>query len=128
MIDKAIVSVFCMAFLIVIFLCIMGMMLSFIQKVDFDQSCRTALLEMDLEGGLTDEKRLELKSNLECSGFLNVVIEAPEEVQYGEWITLNVDASTQTMWWNNLIQRKEGMLYFSYNQKIVSRKIHNFAY
>ncbi len=128
MIDKAIITVFSMVFLLIVFLSIMGMMLSFIKKIEFNQTCRTALLEIDLSGGLTNEKRRELNTNLESDGYLHIDIEAPTEVQYGEWIRLKVNASTRTTWWSDFFQRREGMLYFSYDQKIVSRNIHNMAY
>ena len=128
MIDKAIVSVLSMVFLLVLFFNIIGMMLSFIQKINFDQECRSMLFEMDLYGGLTDEKRQELRADLESAGYKNVIIEAPEEVQYGEWITLKVEASIQTMGRIDFFQKEEGMLYFSYDRKIISRKIHNMAY
>jgi len=128
MIDKAIITVFSMVFILIVFLSIMGMMLSFIKKIEFNQTCRTALLEIDLSGGLTNEKRRELNTNLESDGYLHIDIEAPTEVQYGEWIRLKVNASTRTTWWSDFFQRREGMLYFSYDQKIVSRNIHNMAY
>lgn len=128
MIDKAIVSAISMVFLLVLFLCLMGMMLTFVKKIDFDQVCRTALYEMDLAGGLTEMKRQELITDLERSGYMNISIEAPDEVQYGEWISLKVNAVIRTTVGGNLFQDEEGMLYFSYDQRIVSRKIHNMAY
>ena len=103
-------------------------MLTFVKKIDFDQDCRNTLLEMDLSGGLTELKKQELRETLEESGYLNVFIEASGEVQYGDWIALRVNAAIRTTLWNNLFQDEEGMLYFSYDQKIVSRKIHNMAY
>lgn len=128
MIDKAIVSVLSMVFLLILFFNIIGMMLSFIQKINFDQTCRSTLFEMDLSGGLTDEKRQDLRTNLENAGYKNITIEAPVEVQYGEWITLKVEASIKTIGWINFLHKEEGMLYFSYGRKIISRKIHNMAY
>jgi len=128
MIDKAIVSIMSVIFLLMIFVSIMGMMLTVVQKIDFDQICRSSLFEMDLSGGLTDEKRQNLYTELENSGYLNVSVQAPIEVQYGNWIALKVNACIRTSGWNNLFQREEEMLYFSYDQKIISRKIHNMAY
>lgn len=128
MIDKAIVSAISMVFLLILFLSMMGMMLTFVKKIDFDQACRNTLLEMDLAGGLSEVKRQELNDSLEQSGYLDISIEAPGEVQYGEWISLKVNAMIPTTLWSNLFQDEEGMLYFSYGQKIVSRKIHNMAY
>lgn len=128
MIDKAIVSAISMVFLLILFLSMMGMMLTFVKKIGFDQACRNTLLEMDLAGGLSEAKRQELNDSLEQSGYLDISIEAPGEVQYGEWISLRVNATLPTTLWSNLFQDEEGMLYFSYGQKIVSRKIHNMAY
>lgn len=128
MIDKAIISIVSMIFILILFVTVTGMMLTFVQKIDFDQACRSALFEMDLSGGLTDTKRQELNTTLQNSGYLDISVEAPNEVQYGEWITLKVNASIRTMWWGNLFQREEGMLYFSYDRRIISRKIHNMAY
>jgi len=128
MIDKAIVSAISMVFLLILFLSMMGMMLTFVKKIDFDQACRNTLLEIDLAGGLSEAKRQELNDSLEQSGYLDISIEAPGEVQYGEWISLRVNAALPTTLWSNLFQDEEGMLYFSYGQKIVSRKIHNMAY
>lgn len=128
MIDKAIVSAISMVFLLILFLSMMGMMLTFVKKIDFDGVCRNTLFEMDLAGGLTEVKRKELNDFLEQSGYLDISIEAPDEVQYGEWISLRVNAAVRATLWNNLFRDEEGMLYFSYDQKIVSRKIHNMAY
>ncbi len=126
--DKAIVSVISMVFLLFLSLSILSMMLAFIEKNDFDQVCRNALYEMDLDGGLSGDKRQELEDSLEQSGYSDIWIEAPEEVQYGEWIRLKVNATFQMTVLKNLFQNEEGMLYFSYNQKIISRRIHNEAY
>ena len=128
MMDKAIVSVISMVFLLILSLSILSMMLAFVEKNDFDQVCRNALYEMDLDGGLSGTKRQELEDSLEQSGYSDVCIEAPDVVQYGEWIPLKVNATFQMTLLNNLFQNEEGMLYFSYSQKIISRKIHNEAY
>ncbi|MHB1485165.1 MAG: hypothetical protein ACYCYI_10930 [Saccharofermentanales bacterium] len=128
MLDKAIVSIMCIIFLIMIFISMMGMMLTFVQKIDFDQTCRTALYEMDLSGGLTDVKRQELYTILTDNGFQNVSIAAPAEVQYGSIINLRVFATRRVGMINYLLQREEKTIDFKYDRSIVSRKIHNMAY
>ena len=128
MLDKAIVSIMCIIFIFIIFISMMSMILTIVQKIDFDQTCRNALYEMDLSGGLKDIKRQELYTILTNAGFQNIVILAPTEVQYGNWITLNVHATVKVNIMNKFLKREERIINFSYSRSIVSRKIHNMAY
>ena len=128
MLDKAIVSIMCIIFLIIIFVSMISMMSTIVQKIDFDQTCRTALYEMDLSGGLTDAKRQELYTILTSSGFQNVTIDAPSQIQYGNIITLKVSAFIRIKLMNGMFIREERIINFSYDRSIVSRKIHNMAY
>lgn len=128
MIDKAIVFVASMVLMILIFINIIGMMLSFVQKMNFDQICRSELMGIDLAGGLTEDKEQEFCTSLERAGYRDILVEAPEEVQYGDWIILKVCAGIPKNRWSNLFKKEEAMFYFSYERKIVSRNIHNMAY
>ncbi len=128
MLDKALVSIMTTIIILIIFVSMMGMMLSIIQKIEFNLDCKATLYEMDMTGGLTFASRQKLEDKLIESGCVNIIINAPQQVQYGEWMTLTVSCNVKSYQWTNTFQKEEGMLYFSYNRKIISRKIHNMAY
>lgn len=128
MLDRAIISIMCMLFLILLLVFMVGMVITITQKIEFDQFCRASLYEMDLAGGMTDPMRIKLNSDLCAAGYLNVKITAPLQVQYGNWMKLTVSADVPGRNWISLFHPVEGTVHFTYDRSIVSRKIHNMAY
>lgn len=128
MLDKALVSLVCFTVIIILFVGMIGMILTIVQKTEFNIMCRSALYEMDLAGGLTAISSQKLFDTLTQSGYKNILISGSEQVQYGDWMSLEVCGYVKSYKFVNLFQKEEEMLYFSYNRKIISRKIHNFAY
>ena len=57
-------------------------------KADIDIICRNALLGMENAGGLSGDKKLELKAELEGMGLTGVIISATENAGQGEQMTL----------------------------------------
>lgn len=94
-------------------------------KADIDMICRNALLNMENAGGLSSEKKQELKAELESRGLTGVVITATENAKQGERLTLRVEGEYT---WNritSLFSRGVETLYIVYDKSTMSRKVVN---
>ncbi len=127
MLDKAIISVFCIVLILTICIVSFEMIFTVVLKVNFDNQCRNTLIRIDMDGGLKNSVREILIGNLRSSGFVDIDIEAPDEVGYGETIDFNVYARH-----SELIGGFFGMMFrtgrFGYENSVTSRKIHNDAF
>ncbi|MHB1452487.1 MAG: hypothetical protein ACYCYM_00825 [Saccharofermentanales bacterium] len=128
MLDKAIVTVFSIILIIALCVNVIGMILVVAQKINFDNICKNALFQIDIDGGLSEQNRQDLISRLTRSGFDDIVIEGPEAVQYGDWIYFSVKVRIKTQNWNGLFQLNTEYAEITYERQIISRKIHNSAY
>lgn len=128
MLDKAIVTVFSIILIIALCVNMVGMILTIVQKINFDNTCKNALFQIDIDGGLTEQNRQDLTFRLTQSGFDNIVIEGPDAVQYGEWIYFMVKARIKNQNWNGIFQIGTEYTEITYERQIISRKIHNSAY
>ncbi|MHB8964328.1 MAG: hypothetical protein ACYC5K_14385 [Saccharofermentanales bacterium] len=128
MIDKAIVTVFSVILIIALCVNIIGMILAIVLKINFDNICRNALFQIDIDGGLTEQTRKDLEFRLDQSGFDEIVIDGPDAVQYGDWIYFTVHAQIRIKNWNSLFHTSTENTEFTYARQIISRKIHNAAY
>jgi len=94
-------------------------------KADIDMICRNALLNMENAGGLSSEKKQELKAELESRGLTGVVITATENAKQGERLTLRVEGEYT---WNritSLFSRGVETLHIVYDKSTMSRKVVN---
>ncbi len=128
MIDKALVAAFSLVLVLSFFVGMLGMVLAVSQKITFDSICRNTLLQIDIDGGLTDSSRRDLVSRLDDSGFAEINVSGPSEVQYGGWIHFIVSARAKSVRWICLLTFSGEGTEFAYDRQIVSRKIHNAAY
>jgi hypothetical protein len=128
MLDKAIVSVVCILVLFAVLVSMLGMMTQILKKHEFDRICRATLHEIDLAGGMSMKTKEGLLDKLESAGMIVYVIQAPEEVQYGDRIRFLVVAGLSVKQIVSLMESEERILYFSYEREIISRKIHNEAF
>jgi hypothetical protein len=129
LLDKAIVTVFCLILMMVMCIQLVGMMSTVVSKINFDHACKNTLFQIDLDGGLTEENRQNLILRLTGSGYTNITVQGPSAVQYGEWISFRVTASSPIRSWNGFLSDENRRdMEFVYDQRILSRKIHNDAY
>ena len=127
MLDKAVVCVFCMILILSITMISFDLSASVIRKITFDNICRDALHRIDLEGGMSEEVQDLLSDKLNAAGFSDVLIIAPEYVQYGDPIEFIVEA-----WADAFFKTSEGSgtgkRKYGYEKSVVSRRIHNNAF
>ncbi len=127
MLDKAIVTVFCMLILISLAVFAFDLTFSAIQKISFDHICRNTLYRLDMAGGMTEEIEQDLLDALEAKGFVDIFIHAPAHVQYADKINLTVIAKSTgniSAFWVEIMGEKT----FAYKHTVISRKIHNDAF
>mgnify|MGYP000176579573 CR=1 FL=1 len=94
-------------------------------KADIDMICRSALLNMENDGGLSSEKRRELKAELESRGLTGVVITATENAKQGERLTLRVEGNYTYSRVTSLFGRGDVTLRIVYDKTTMSRKVVN---
>jgi len=127
MIDKAIVSVMCIIVFIAVVVTMTGIAADIIKKIEFDNLCRAALYEIDLNGGMTIEIFENLSGKLIDKNFYGVEIFGDSMVQYGETINFSVTARSDSMLGSISYFNSEREIVFAYDKEFVSRKIHNLA-
>ena len=127
MLDKAIVVIFCMILILSAGLASFEIIFTIVQKTSFDNTCRNALLEIDMKGGLENDTKNTLIRKLTICGFSGILVEAPKNIQYGDIITLTVSAKHSAAF-SNLSGIFMHERVFGYENSIISRKIHNDAF
>jgi hypothetical protein len=94
-------------------------------KADIDIICRNALLGMENAGGLSGDKKLELKAELEGMGLTGVIISATENAGQGEQMTLRVEGDYTYNRITSLFGRSDVTMRMVYEKSTMSRKVVN---
>ena len=94
-------------------------------KADIDMICRNALLSMENAGGMTSDKKRELKAELESRGLTGVVITATENAKQGGQLTLRVEGDYTYNRITSLFGRGDVTLRMVYDKSTMSRKVVN---
>jgi hypothetical protein len=94
-------------------------------KADIDMICRNALLNMENTGGLSSDKKQELKDELESRGLAGVVITATENARQGEKLELRVEGEYTYSRITSLFGRGDVTLRLVYDKSTMSRKVVN---
>lgn len=94
-------------------------------KADIDMICRNALLSMENAGGMTSDKKRELKAELESRGLTSVVITATENAKQGGQLTLRVEGDYTYNRITSLFGRGDVTLRMVYDKSTMSRKVVN---
>lgn len=94
-------------------------------KSDLNVACRSTLLVMENEGGITEEVKSSLKSELESKGFSNVSITGTSFARQGETVNLKVAAYYSYSKLYTLFARREYAQCMIYDKTAMSRKVIN---
>lgn len=94
-------------------------------KADIDMLCRSALLKMENEGGLSSSDRQELLSGLEGSGLADIVITATPNAPQGGRLTLHVEGDYTYSRITSLFGRGGVTIRMVYDKTTMSRKVVN---
>jgi len=95
------------------------------KKADIDMLCRSTLLRMESAGGLGENEKLVLQSELERNGFNNVQITATSNAKQGEMLTLHVEADYTYNKMTSLFKRENVTQRMVYRKSSMSRKVVN---
>jgi len=122
---KAIVTGIMLVFVVFLLVYMVEFFIPLSVKADIDMICRNALLNMENAGGLSSEKKHELKTELESKGLTGVVITATENAKQGEKLTLRVEGEYTYSRITSLFGRGSETLRIVYDKSTMSRKVVN---
>lgn len=94
-------------------------------KSDLNIICRSVLLKMENEGGITGDARNTLKSELEGRGFVNVSVNGTPAAKQGEAVNLRVEAYYTYSRLTSLFTRSLFTQCMVYDKTAMSRKVTN---
>jgi hypothetical protein len=94
-------------------------------KIEMNIYCRSALMDMEIDGMLTTEKKQNLYDKLSVTGFTDITIESSEYAKYGEEINLHVEALYTYKRFTELLVRTDVTKEMIYDRTAVSRKVLN---
>ena len=94
-------------------------------KSDMNILCRTTLLKMEVEGGLVEQESLQLQTELQEKGFINVFVSGTGYVKQGEQLNLRVDADYSYSRLSALFIRSTTVQHMSYDKTSMSRRVIN---
>lgn len=94
-------------------------------KADMDMLCRSALLKMENNGGLSTADEETLRTGLEEKGLTNVEITATSKARQGDMLTLLVEGDYTYSKITSLFRRENTTVTMVYNKSTMSRKVVN---
>lgn len=87
--------------------------------------CRSTLLRMEAEGGLSNEAGFDLQTKLYAKGFINVVVNGTDSAKQGEELNLHVEADYIYSRLTSLLTRSDMTQRMIYDKTSISRKVVN---
>lgn len=94
-------------------------------KADLDMLCRSALLKMENNGGMSTSDRETLHMGLEDRGLTNVEITATSSARQGDILTLRVEGDYTYSKITSLFRRENVSVRMVYDKSTMSRKVVN---
>lgn len=94
-------------------------------KADLDMICRSALLKMENDGGLSAGDRDTLRAGLEENGLTDIVITASSGARQGGMLTLRVEGDYTYSKITSLFRRENVAVRMVYDKSTMSRKVVN---
>ena len=123
--SKVLVSGILMIIMICILVFIVEFFLPLSVKADMNTLCRNTLLKMETEGGLSEEERLGLHTELERRGLEEVSISGTPYSRQGERLRLHVDAAYRYSRLAALFIRVDTVQQMDYDRVSMSRRVVN---
>lgn len=115
--------------LLVVMVCILVFIVEFFLplsvKADMNMLCRNTLLKMESDGGLSENERLELQTELEKRGFESVAITGTPYARQGERLNLRVEGAYRYSKLSSLFLRSDTLQVMGYDKASMSRRVVN---
>lgn len=123
MIDRLVVTVITMVLCLFLALQLLIYGLTLFRQQQMDMICHKYALLMEKEAGLGQQEIAELTGELDAAGFIIESISASQQVDFGDYLQLQVRASWPAYRLLASWQIEEVELIFAYNTEIICRKI-----
>jgi hypothetical protein len=94
-------------------------------KNDMNAICRNTLLKMETDGGLSEQDRLDLLTNLQKIGLTDILVSGTQNAKQGDLLDLHVEALYTGSRLTALMSRKTELQLMVYDKKSLSRKVVN---
>lgn len=94
-------------------------------KSDMNICCRNFMLKMEINGGVSNQMKLDLKANLDSRGFDNIKIEGTEAAKQGEELMLCVEADYIYAKLTGIFKRVNVSQHMIYKKTTTARKVVN---
>jgi len=122
---KAVVSGIVLVMIVVFLVFTVEFFIPLSVKSDMNMLCRSALLKMEIEGGLRNENRLDLLGKLSELGLSNIIIEGTEQAKQGERIRLRVEADFTYSKLTGIFSRTDVTQRMIYQKTAIARRVVN---
>jgi hypothetical protein len=123
--SKVLVSGIVLIVMICILVFIVEFFLPLSVKADMNTLCRNTLLKMEVEGGLSQDEKLHLQSELEKRGLTEVSISGTAYARQGGSLRLDVDAALRYSRLTALFIRSDSVHRMGYDRVSMSRRVVN---
>ena len=94
-------------------------------KSDMNILCRNTLLDMETSGGLIEQDKLRLQTELLGIGLVNVIVTGAGSARYGESLNLRVEADYAYNRLSSLLSRINAVQHMRYDKTSISRRVVN---
>ncbi|HHW49116.1 MAG TPA: hypothetical protein GXX14_10960 [Clostridiaceae bacterium] len=122
---KAVVSGIILIMIVVFLVFTVEFFIPLSVKSDMNMVCRSALLKMEMEGGLSSGNRSDLIEKLSEIGLSNITVEGTEQAKQGERIRLRVEADFVYNKLTGLFSRTDVTQRMIYQKTAIVRKVVN---
>jgi len=94
-------------------------------KSDMNTFCRSVIMKMEIEGGLSAEVKAELIDKMRNRGFKNITVTGSEYAKYGDEMNLRVEADIEFSRLMHLFGRTSVAHRVVYDKTFIARKVVN---
>ena len=126
-IDKVIINSISAVIIVVLLIACVELIIPVSKKLDFNVSCRKALMKVEAKGGLSYEEKEQIENELKDMGLTGIEVNAPEvgDVKYGQEAIVIVKAKYSHRMLVSLFTFTDNEQEFEYNRSVVCRKVQN---
>jgi len=94
-------------------------------KVDYDLICRKYFWMAEMNGGLSDGDKTEIRELLLSRNYSDIVVTSPENIGFGEDITIKISSRRTFSHLKDLFTRHSDNIDFVFEKATISRRISN---
>lgn len=125
MLSRVVVSGIVLVMLLAAGVCLIEFFVPLSAKIRMNACCRSALMTMEAEGGLTQQNSSMLEDRLSESGFSNIEITGTACAPRGDALVLNVSADYLYTRMTGFFTREQVVQPMSYERVSAARKVVN---